>query len=178
MNVWAQQRAAENPRLEDGAGGADELLGKLGAALSLAPGQLPKVEHEHWKGMLGLDEIKPMPVALQATKPGHHGDLAAAVAGMNPALARTAPNHAVRASAPASPHGGGNGLGAGARPDRAGKRRRYDESSYEGYDDEGGYSTGGIDDTARRGSVGKRQKRKVSGRLVRYYAVLAGGTEE
>ncbi|QIX02257.1 hypothetical protein AMS68_007774 [Peltaster fructicola] len=48
------------------------------------------------------------------------------------------------------------------RPDRTGKKRRYDESSYEGYDDDG-YSTGGVDDAGRRINGAKRVKRKMAG---------------
>lgn len=165
VDIWQQQRVSENPTL--GPGSADELLAKLGrSALSLAPGQLPKAEHEHWKGILGLDDSKPTP-ALQATK-----------VPANPALARTAPGQAARASAPASPRAvrDGQGLGGAVRPERAGKRRRYDESSYEGYDEDGGYSTGGVDDTgSRRGSASKRQKRKVGGRVASFYTDFVSG---
>ncbi|TKA74695.1 hypothetical protein B0A55_05088 [Friedmanniomyces simplex] len=142
---WEQDRGAEfplgNPETEQ------EVMGKLGPALSLRAGQLPKGDHEQWKSILGLDEPKGTPV-VTATKP--NGLLAAS----NPAFAKTAPG--LRHSAPSSP---GQGLG-GARPERAGKKRRYDEASYSGYHegfDDDGYSTGG-DSASRRASASKRQK--------------------
>jgi hypothetical protein len=155
---WQDQRGDALLQTEDD---GELALSKLDAALGgMRPGQMPRAEHEQWKNSLGLDEspailnapaIKQPPVPATARPP-----TAASVF-----LAKTAPGAAIRSSAPASPS-----RGAG-RPERAGKKRRYDESSYEGYDQDDGYSTGGVDDTGgRRGSGGgKRQKRqKVSGR--------------
>ncbi|KAK3686987.1 hypothetical protein LTR37_019289 [Vermiconidia calcicola] len=130
-------------------GAEDEMLGMLDKALDLKPGRLPRGEHELWRSSLGLDEQAPAAVA-PVVKP---------VPATKTFLSKTAPGAGMRNSAPASPRGA---FGA-VRPERAGKKRRYDESSYEGYDEDG-YSTGGLDDAGRRGSgSGKRQKRKVSG---------------
>jgi len=137
----------------DGEKGAlEDVLVRLNGGLGLRGGQMPKGEHEHWKNILGLDEPKVGTPAVNAAKPGL----------LHPALAKTASAVAARASAPASPR---YGLG---RPDRAGKKRRYDDSSFDGYaqtfEEDRGYSTGGTDD--RRGSASKRPRvegnRKVS----------------
>lgn len=122
------------------------LLGMLGNAFSFMPGRLPGKDHDEWKNTLGLDD---------ATAAGAAGakNAAAGAKGLVPnaaaaAIARTAPGAIQRSSAPASP--------ANARPDRPNKRRRYDDASFEGYENDDGYSTGG-----GSGSQ-KRQKRKVS----------------
>lgn len=126
----------------------DEFLSGLDGALTLAPGHLPAKEHDHWKSILALESsgAKTTP-SLEPSKSLH----------ISPGALHTRPESvfAARSSAPASP-------GNLVRPERAGKKRRYDESSYtgyhEGYDDDG-YSTGGLDESgSRRGSGFKRQK--------------------
>lgn len=141
----------------------DGIMGVLDDALGgMQQGHLPHPQHENWKKTLGLDDanqaangpVKPLPNALNAPKVG----------AQNPLLSKTSAATAMRSSAPASPRNA-NGAGIAARPDRTGKKRRYDESSYEGYDDDG-Y------DSERRGSAGKRQKRKVSGRRAGFYSQI------
>ncbi|KAK3651207.1 hypothetical protein LTR56_002065 [Elasticomyces elasticus] len=135
---WDDQRTNEFPLGSTRT--QQEIMGKLGSALSMKPGQMPRKEHEEWKSILALEAPKGTPV-VSATKSNGFP--------MNAAL--TAPG--VRSSAPNSPAGV-------IRPERSGKKRRYDESSYsgyhEGYDDDG-YSTGG-DSASRRASASKRQK--------------------
>ena len=167
--VWQSQRG--NALL--GEHNPESMMRLLDSTMGgMKAGHLPKAEHEHWKGLLGLDEAAN--AAAAATKQPPHPSFSIPLAqgskigAPNPTfLAKTAPGAAVRNSAPASPR---NTNGAGvARPDRAGKKRRYDESSYEGYEDDG-YDTGGVDDSSRRGSGGgKRQKRKVSGRQPEFF---------
>ena len=146
----------------------DGVMGLLGSALDVRPGHFPRAEHETWKDRLGLDDTSNT-TTRNLPNTNTNTNLPNGPAQVKtPAtqfLAKTAP---LRNSAPASPR---NPITA--RPERAGKKRRYDESSYEGYEEDG-YSTGGVDEAgggggARRASAGsKRQKRKVSGRLVGY----------
>ncbi|KAK5168327.1 uncharacterized protein LTR77_006896 [Saxophila tyrrhenica] len=152
--LWEEQRS--EAFLEDEED-AELAMSKLELAFSgFKEGSLPKSEHEHWKTQLGLDEqVAAVPAAAAKQQPVPA--VAKAPAGTAAFLAKTAP---ARNSAPASPSR------AQIRPERSGKKRRYDENSWEGYDDDG-YSTGGLDDTgSRRGSAGggggKRVKRKVS----------------
>ena len=161
--LWDERMGDATTDLMNGGKGVLDLLD--GALSGMRPGHLPKQEHEHWKGLLGLDETaanqppttnKPLPGMAPAPPKTAATNL----------LSKTAP---MRNSAPSSPR---NAITA--RPERTGKKRRYDESSYEGYEEDG-YSTGG--DTGRRGSGGKRQKRKVSGRLSGYYSQLEGGDQ-
>ena len=147
---------------------SEQMLSMLDRALDMRTGHLPKGEHEHWKGLLGLDDTAtaaavPSKLNVAATPAFTPGATAPKTAATN-LISKTAP---MRNSAPSSPR---NTIAA--RPERAGKKRRYDESSYEGYEDDG-YSTGGVDDTGRRGSGGKRQKRKVSGRQTGFYSQFA-----
>ena len=172
---WQVQRG----ELMLGDGDVENVLGMLDGALGgMKEGHLPKAEHEKWKSLLGLDETttaatgpaKPLP------HPTSYVPLAqgSRIGAPNPAfLTKTAPGAVVRNPAPASPRNA-NGPAVVVRPDRAGKKRRYDESSYEGYEDDG-YDTGGVDDSNRRGSGGgKRQKRKVRRRESGYYSQFAG----
>nr|POE47589.1 mediator of rna polymerase ii transcription subunit 19 [Quercus suber] len=139
--TWWEGRWADLP-LNDPQG-LEALIQKTESAFALQPGRLPKREHDSWASMLGLDDT----VAGRATPASQQ------TPARNPAVTKAAPTIAARSPGPASP-GDANAV---LRPERAGRKRRYDESSYtgyqEGYDDDG-YSTGG-------GSVGgpKRQKR-------------------
>lgn len=125
----------------------NDLLRKLDTALKMEPGRLPDKDHAHWKNMLGLDESAAPAAATKG---------AAAKLPAGSVLARTAPGMAARNSAPASPKGA-------IRPDRSGKKRSYQDSSFEGYDNEDeGHLSAGTDDTGRRASGHKRAKRKAS----------------
>ena len=162
---------------------ADSMLGLLDTALDFKPGQLPGPEHSHWRGLLGLDESLPKPTPTTTTTGPNLTTGGPSKPPTSTLLSKTAPATAASASrnsAPASPRNHHD-----TRPERAGKKRRYDESSYagyqEGYEDDG-YSTGnGVDEAGRRssggagGGGGKRQKRKVSGRLVEGFYALPSG---
>ncbi|KAF2222950.1 hypothetical protein BDZ85DRAFT_119841 [Elsinoe ampelina] len=115
--------------------------GKVERAVTLAVGRLPKEEDDKWRAALALDE----PVAAKApvkTPQPPNGML-------KPNLLNTG----VRASAPASPMN----RSATDRPDRSGKKRRYDDASFEGYEgswnEEGGYMS-----SDSRGQKGKRRR--------------------
>lgn len=119
--------------------------GKVERAFTLNPGRLPKEEDEKWRATLALDE----PVsAIKAPK-----SAATPIAGTN-GLLKPGLQTGMRASAPASP-AGLSARGAD-RPDRAGKKRRYDDTSFEGY--EGGWTEDdGLSDGGKRG-----KRRRVS----------------
>lgn len=127
----------------------EEVFSKLGAAFDMQPGRLPPKEHKEWQNMLGLDDNAGGAKLAAGKVPN----------GPVSAIANTAPAAQFRNSAPASP----GSMAARPLHDRAGKKRRYDDSSYvgysEGYGDDG---DSGVDDMGRRGSNAKRQKRKVS----------------
>lgn len=123
----------------------NELLRKMDAAFQMQPGRLPGKEHDQWKAMLGLDESAAPAGAAKGSTP----KLPA-----GSALARTAPAMAARNSAPSSPRGV-------IRPDRSGKKRRYNDSSYEGYENDDDGHLSAVDEMGRRVSGSKRQKRRV-----------------
>lgn len=134
---------------------------KVERALQFNTGRLPRDEDEKWRATLALDE--PLVTATKSGPPKSAQHASGAVNGLlKPGL-----NTGMRASAPASPAIRSPGSGAGSaatgadRPDRAGKKRRYDDASFEGYEAAGwaeddGYSTGG-GDAAKRG-----KRRRVS----------------
>ena len=138
---WYDQRI-HGKELENALEGP--LMAKLEQALTLQPGRLPNAEHEKWKNVLGLEEL-PASRAIAAPK-----NVAQSV------LQRSQPT-SMRASAPSSPRG------SIIRPERSGKKRRYDDASFEGYNegyqDDDGYLTGGPDD---RRTSGSKKRRRVS----------------
>ncbi|THZ16397.1 Rox3-domain-containing protein [Aureobasidium pullulans] len=122
------------------------LMATLGRALTMNPGTLPADEHNKWKSILGLDDGNKTPSQPASKIPAHSQMLKAQASSM-------------RASAPASPRASNpNGI----RPDRSNKKRRYDESSYTGYNEsyqeDDGYSTGGLDD--KRNSATKKRRKE------------------
>ncbi|KAI4754470.1 Rox3-domain-containing protein [Aureobasidium sp. EXF-3400] len=124
---------------------SSSLMANLGRALTMNPGTLPADEHNKWKAILGLDDGNKTP-SQPASKISVHPQM----------LKAQASN--MRASAPASPRASHpNGI----RPDRSNKKRRYDESSYNGYNEsyqeDDGYSTGGLDD--KRNSATKKRRK-------------------
>lgn len=126
---------------------SNPIMHKLDRALQMNPGRLPHDEHEKWKSMIDpAEKPKPTP-SFDAMK---NSTLQA--------VSKTQSSSA-RASAPASPTW--TSATSGARPDRQGKKRRYHEGTYEGYNDayndEDGYSTGGVDDS--RGSATKKRRK-------------------
>jgi hypothetical protein len=131
-STWWLERM---PRTSDGPM-KNNMLASLNAALSLKPGRLPKAEHEHWKAQLAFDDAKPKPTAPTKT------------AASNFLKSTTGP--LARKSAPASPRN------VPGRPERTSKKRRYDDTSFEGYEEEG-YSTGDAEDRL----AGKRRKQQV-----------------
>ncbi|KAI5206576.1 Rox3-domain-containing protein [Aureobasidium subglaciale] len=121
------------------------LMARLSRALIMNPGTLPADEHNKWKNILGLDDGNKTP-SQPASKVAAHPQMLKAQAS------------SMRASAPASPRASNpNGI----RPDRSNKKRRYDESSYTGYNEsyqeDDGYSTGGLDD--KRNSATKKRRK-------------------
>ncbi|KAK6443263.1 hypothetical protein LTR95_000088 [Oleoguttula sp. CCFEE 5521] len=123
----------------------DALLGKLNKAFSLKPGRLPRSEHNQWSHLLGTDDTAAKAAPVTSTVP--------AKAPLSKFMTKTAPAVIAGRSAPSSPQS------AAGRTQRKGAKRRYDDTAFEGYDEDG-YSTGGLDD---RGAA-KRRKRQVSTR--------------
>ncbi|KAL1306652.1 hypothetical protein AAFC00_005326 [Neodothiora populina] len=123
------------------------VMAKLGKALQMNPGKLPAEEHDKWKNLIAFDDTAAKTPSLAPSRtPAHQ------------AMLKSQPT-SMRASAPASPR-----VGQGVRPDRPNKKRRYDESSYHGYNDgfhdDDGYSTGGLDD--KRSSATKKRRKDFS----------------
>jgi hypothetical protein len=120
---------------------------RLSKALQLEPGIVPR--NAEWENILGHDKTKG-PVDEKSKKAEIRKDSVQA----NPAKANGHINGA----------GITQGQGESARPKRIGKRRRYDDESYEGYgegyDDDApeDYSS---DEGSRRSSGSKKKRQKV-----------------
>ena len=124
---------------------------KLEKALKLEPGPVPR--NDEWESILGLEKLK-----------------------------QTGPGIDLKSKDPSQPtkkvNGNANGMGlvinasTGAeaiRPKRSGRKRRYDEHSFEGYgegyvDDDGAVSNGGYSsgEGSRISSSSKKKRKKVS----------------
>lgn len=135
---WHNQRLM-GKELEKGF--SQEILSKLEAATTLAPGKLAVDEHERWRNILAIEDAPR--IAVQQ---------APASKTVLKSTQLASPANALRPDIP--------------RPKRKGTKRRYDEDSFEGYgegfaDDTGtGVSDDGDDDHGV--SSTKRRKRKVS----------------
>lgn len=146
---WQVQKVA-GKQLEKGLSGAT--LAKLEKAMKLDTGLVPK--NDEWENILGFEKLKgPIPTVETKVRP------------VLPAASKMAKTNGhvsgmtVQTQATA---------GEVARPKRTGRKRRYDEHSFEGYgegfvDDEGdiidagGYSSG---EGSRKSSVSKKKRKK------------------
>ncbi|KAF4306452.1 Mediator complex subunit Med19 [Botryosphaeria dothidea] len=132
------------------------ILAKLnGGALKLNPGKLSKEEDGKWKTRIGTDDGISMRRPAESSLDGAAKKLkqgGQVMQGRNSATSSPAMRPA-------------NGPKTAVRPDRAGKKRSYLDSSFKGYgegygDDDGvGESTGGEDNG--RGAGAKKKRRKV-----------------
>ena len=120
------------------------MLAKLDKAMQMQPGPVPN--SSMWEDQLGHEKLKP--VGAKASKVPQKSPATI------PAKANTQAN--------------GNHTDAEAiRPKRTGRKRRYDEHSFEGYGegyvdddlDPGAYSSGGDTQFSRRSSANKKRKR-------------------
>ncbi|KAL9031727.1 MAG: hypothetical protein Q9196_000275 [Gyalolechia fulgens] len=127
----------------------------LGDAMSMRKAPVPDTAEYSWDDVLGIEKAKPLPIADGRLEKPSRQDNGVKVNGqINGVRIQSEKNPITKAN----------------RPKRTGKKRRYDDHSFEGYgegylDDEGdmlgdlgGYSSG---DGSRRGRVSKK-RRKVS----------------
>lgn len=140
LEEWQNQKVAGNDVHQGLPAG---ILAKLDKAMQMQPGPVPN--NSEWEDQLGHEKVKPV-------------DTKAAKVPQKITTATTKTNGQV--------NGNDTTTAETNRPKRAGRKRRYDEHSFEGYgegfvDDEvdlGGYSSG---DTqfSRRSSTNKRRKK-------------------
>lgn len=160
--VWDQQRG-KNPLEDEGL--HDLLGGMLQTQLGrLKAGRLPALEHRKWESTLGLNEPKP------AVKAKDSEAVTAKAGPANPLLARTAPGQVARASAPASPV-----RAMAGRPERTGRKRRYDDSSFEGYNQTFAEEEGSATDDGLRGTSNASKRPRVEGPPQRRVSAQASG---
>lgn len=145
---WHNQKVV-GKEVEKGLG--DALLAKLDRAMKMEPGPVPN--NEIWEDLLGHEKAKqilaPADVPAKKSIPNPTNTV-------RPNIQSNTTNTIARAA------------GEVARPKRSGKKRRYDEDSFEGYgegyvDDDGdpggaGYSSGDGEGSRRGGSSKKKRK--------------------
>jgi len=132
----------------------DGMLAKLDCAMKMEPGLVPN--NEAWEDILGHEKAKPIPspAELATKKP------------LPPITNNAKPNHNTPSNTSGTPSA------EVARPKRSGRKRRYDEHSFEGYgegyvDDDGEIGGGGYSSGDGEGSRGSsKKKRKIVGPIV------------
>lgn len=126
---------------------------KLGLAMQMQPGPVPNTAEHDWEDLLGNEKTKPLPTIDERVKKPMRPDAGVKVNGQANGI---------------RPQTGKVPLNEANRPKRAGKKRRYDDHSFEGYgegflDDDGDVviDIGGnsSDDGSRKGSAPKRRKK-------------------
>ncbi|MCJ1399911.1 hypothetical protein MMC11_003114 [Xylographa trunciseda] len=145
---WQNQVVA-GKALEKGLSGVT--LAKLEKAMKFEPGLVPK--NDEWENILGLEKLK-APLPIVETKGKAAPQVVSKLQKINGLV-----------------NGMTVGIPAGEveRPKRTGRKRRYDERSFEGYGegfvdddadgmDAGGYSSG---EGSRKSSVSKKKRKKV-----------------
>ncbi|KAI9877724.1 MAG: hypothetical protein M1830_002999 [Pleopsidium flavum] len=148
---WHNQKVL-GKEVEKGLG--DGMLAKLDRAMKMEPGLVPN--NEAWEDILGHEKAKPIPspAELATKKPLPHTTNYVKPNGQN--------------NVAQSGNTSGTPSAEVARPKRSGRKRRYDEHSFEGYgegyvDDDGevgggGYSSGEGEGSRRGGSSKKKRK--------------------
>jgi hypothetical protein len=119
ITLWQEQ----NPTANTEGPLKNDMLANLDAALAFRHGRLPKDEYKNWNYQLGLNAPPLKPAATNTTAMKDIPKTATSnflKANIGPLASRSAP------SSPANPLG---------RPDRTGKKRSYQEGSWEGYGD-------------------------------------------
>ena len=132
---------------------SEDTWARLERAMTMEPGPLPGFD----ASILGIDTPIAPPAAVETKTPAQPANVIQRQPGQPNGIAQT-------------PHSGANpSTGDPPRPKRTGRKRRYDEHSFEGYgegyvDDDGdagaGYSTSERDDKRDTGS-GKKKRKKV-----------------
>jgi len=138
---WQAQKVSGNPVQK---GLTPSFLAKLDRAVKMAPGKLADRDSEKWKKLIGTDEVPKGKVVPEAMKKG------AALFQSQPTYPSTAPSPRMGAT--------------GARPARAGAKRRYNDSSFRGYAE--GFGDEDLtniseDDSRGMGGNPKKKRRKV-----------------
>lgn len=137
-------------------------LQKLGSAMQMESGPAKKSDEHDWDDLLGIEKVKPLPNIEDRSKKHMRPENGSKVNGQTNGV-RTAPSKGPVTEA--------------NRPKRAGKKRRYDDSSFEGYDegylddegdvlgDLGGNSS---EDGSRKGGAAKKRKK-----VTTFFSVLS-----
>ncbi|KAL8798842.1 MAG: hypothetical protein Q9182_006345 [Xanthomendoza sp. 2 TL-2023] len=132
---------------------SEATMQKLGLAMQMQPGTVPSTAENDWDDLLGGEKAKPVSTLDERVKKPVRPDM-----GVKP----NGQINGIRSQAGKVPMTEAN------RPKRAGKKRRYDDHSFEGYgegflDDDGEVHVepegNSSDDGSRKGGVAKKRKK-------------------
>ncbi|KAL8771162.1 MAG: hypothetical protein Q9209_003333 [Squamulea sp. 1 TL-2023] len=165
MAQWpAEEWHIQNVHGKDVRNGLSEAtMQKLGLAMQMQPGPVPNTAENDWEDLLGNEKMKPLPTIDERVKKPIRPDVGVKVNGQANGV---------------QPHTGRVPITEANRPKRTGKKRRYDDHSFEGYgegflDDDGDVliDLGGnsSDDGSRRGSAAKKRKKVLQASFVICY---------
>lgn len=139
---------------------SEATMQKLGLAMQMQPGQVPNTAEHDWEDLLGNEKTKALPAVDERAKRPIRPDLGVKVNGQT---------NGARPQTDKVPMTEAN------RPKRTGKKRRYDDHSFEGYgegflDDDGEVHVdpGGnsSDDGSRKGGVVKKRRKVACSTLI------------
>ena len=130
------------------------MLMKLEKAMQMQPGPVPNTKENDWEDLLGHEKVKPLPTIHEQKTKNH----------IEAERLKVTPNGQVNGNRTLV---GKDQAAEIVRPKRTGKKRRYDEHSFEGYgegfvDDDGdlvegsGYTS---NEGSRKGSITKKRKK-------------------
>ncbi|KAL8910851.1 MAG: hypothetical protein Q9171_003889 [Xanthocarpia ochracea] len=150
----AEEWHSQNVHGKDVRNGLSEaMMQKLGQAMQMQPGPVPNTAEHDWEDLLGNEKTKPLATIDERVKKPVRPDVGLKVNGQA---------NGVR------PQAGKLPIAEANRPKRTGKKRRYDDHSFEGYgegflDDDGDVlgDLGGnsSDDGSRKGGAAKKRKK-------------------
>ncbi|KAL8810233.1 MAG: hypothetical protein Q9200_002732 [Gallowayella weberi] len=132
---------------------SEATMQKLGLAMQMQPGTVPSTAGNDWDDLLGGEKAKPVPTLDERAKKPMRPDI-----GVKP----NGQSNGIR------PQAGKPLMTEANRPKRAGKKRRYDDHSFEGYgegflDDDGEVHVdpegNSSDDGSRKGGVAKKRRK-------------------
>ncbi|KAL8672913.1 MAG: hypothetical protein Q9168_002667 [Polycauliona sp. 1 TL-2023] len=155
MTQWpAEEWHNQNVHGKDVRNGLSEAtMQKLGLAMQMQPGPVPNTAEHDWEDLLGNEKTKPLPTIDEQAKKPMRTETGVKVNGQTIGI---------------RPQAGKFAFTEANRPKRTGKKRRYDDHSFEGYgegflDDDGDVlvDLGGnsSDEGSRKGSTAKRRKK-------------------
>ncbi|KAI4097368.1 MAG: hypothetical protein Q9206_000347 [Seirophora lacunosa] len=156
MAQWpAEEWHSQKVHARDVRNGLSEAtMKKLDIAMQMQPGPVPNTADHDWEDLLGNERVKPLPTIDERPKKSSRPDTGASVGSQANGMRPTSDKMQITEA---------------NRPKRTGRKRRYDDHSFEGYgegflDDEGDVlvDLGGdsSEEGSRRGGASKKRRKE------------------